>query len=304
MERCEFDFPLSYPYCKFDFIEWNPVQQKCVPFFTEDCNLVVSASTASGKTAIAEAVMGYGLAMSESSKVVYVSPMKAIGYEKHAKWKRHPTFGKFASISVSSESQHCSEEFEESRLIVSTVESMAVRCRARDRWISDVSVLVLDESHLVGDESRGAGCEAMVMDFTWLNPNARVVFLSGTMGNCVEMAKWLKSCNGKQTRFVTSSWRPSELTKHVRVSDSKKSMAADVLDEVGDGSRKTLVFVQSKHAGEWIVKELNAHGVPAAFYHAGLPQSTRKRMTADFTAGMGGLNTIVCTSSLSTGVSL
>jgi replicative superfamily II helicase len=45
--------PLNYPYCEFDFIDWNPVQKKCYPYFTQDCNLVVSASTASGKTIIA-----------------------------------------------------------------------------------------------------------------------------------------------------------------------------------------------------------------------------------------------------------
>ena len=51
----------EYPYCRFEFPEWNPVQEKCLELFTQDCNMVVGASVASGKTAIAEAVMGYEL---------------------------------------------------------------------------------------------------------------------------------------------------------------------------------------------------------------------------------------------------
>ena len=125
--------PYEYPYCDFDFDEWNPVQLKCVPFFTEDCNLVVSASTASGKTVIAEAIMGYELARTQTSKAVYVSPLKAIGNEKHGDWMRHPTFRDYPIVIVSSENDVTQSDFENSRLIVSTVESMNLRCRARDR---------------------------------------------------------------------------------------------------------------------------------------------------------------------------
>ena len=300
----DFNFPFEYPYCKFDFMEWNPVQAKCAPFFTEDCNLVVSASTASGKTAIAEAIMGYCLSLSDKAKAVYVSPMKAIGAEKHAKWLRHPTFGGFKPIQVSSDTSHTREEYEESRLIVSTAESLAMRCRARDQWLSDVAVLVLDEAHLVGDESRGAGCEALVCAFTMLNPSARVILLSGTMGNSLDMAKWIKACNGKQTRYVNSSWRPAELKKRVHVVDSAKDMPNAVLDELRAGGSKSLVFVQSKSAGEQICRKLNESGVKSAFYHAGLSAALRKRILDDFRSGMVGLDTLVCTSSLSAGVTL
>ena len=211
--------PYEYPYCDFDFDEWNPVQMKCVPFFTEDCNLVVSASTASGKTVIAEAIMGYELARTQTSKVVYVSPLKAIGNEKHGDWMRHPTFRDYPIVIVSSENDVTQSDFENSRLIVSTVESMNLRCRARDRWIRDISVLVFDEAHLLMDRSRGAGSESLIMNVTMLNPKCRVVCLSGTMSNYIEIARWLKACNQKTTRYVSSDWRPTELVKSVEMAE-------------------------------------------------------------------------------------
>ena len=301
------EHPYDYPYCDFEFMDWNPVQRKCAPHFTEDCNLVVSASTASGKTVIAEAVMGYELSRSDSSKVVYISPLKAIGIEKYDAWSNHSTFGKFAKCLISSDTDVSISEIEKSRVIVSTVESMDIKCRSRERWIRDVKALVFDEAHLIGDESRGAGSEALVMAFTALNPGCRVIFLSGTMSNFLEIAKWLKNCNGKATRYVNSSWRPQELIKRVVCFEGIDEEKKDVLEmarEVHADDRKMLVFVHSKRIGEEITRHLREFGVPCEFYNAGISGKAKERMLCDFRNGYSGLNVLVCTSSLGMGVTL
>lgn len=299
--------PYEYPYCDFDFDEWNPVQAKCVPFFTEDCNLVVSASTASGKTVIAEAIMGYELAKNNKSKVVYVSPLKAIGNEKHGDWRKHSTFREYTIALVSSDNETSQGDFENSRLIVSTVESMNLRCRARDRWIRDVSVLVFDEAHLLMDESRGSGSESLVMNITMLNPKCRIVCLSGTMSNYLEIAKWLKACNQKTTRYVNSSWRPTELVKSVEIAEDFDEQDKFILEEarrIINEEQKMLVFVHSKTVGENLCKFLKEYNVSCAFYHAGVQQRLRERMIADFRNEYSDLNVLVCTSSLGMGVTL
>jgi len=67
----------EYVYCDFPFDTFNPVQEEASKYFTLQCNLLVSSTTASGKTVIHEAIAGYELTMS-SKKIVYVCPMKAI----------------------------------------------------------------------------------------------------------------------------------------------------------------------------------------------------------------------------------
>ena len=302
--KCE---PYNYPYCEFDFFEWNPVQSKCLQFFDEDCNLVVSSSTASGKTVIAEAIMGYELSRDERSKAVYVSPLKAIGVEKHSRWMNHSTFGKYAQVVLSSDSNVKQSDVEQSRLVISTVESMDLKCRSRERWIADVKVLVFDEAHLIGDGSRGAAGEAMVMGMTSLNPGCRVVCLSGTMSNYMEMAKWLKACNGKATRFVNSNWRPSELVKAVEcyadIDDERDKIKREAR-EIHDQGRKMLIFVHSKQSGEMICKYLREYGVPCAFYNAGLRPGDKENMLMDFRSSYSGLDVLVCTSALGMGVDI
>ena len=302
-----FKHPCDYPYCDFDFPEWNPVQAKCVPFFTEDCNLVVSASTASGKTAIAEAIMGYELKRKDTNKVVYVSPLKAIGSEKHQEWSRHDTFREYPIALVSSDNETTQSDFENSRLIVSTVESMNLRCRARDRWVKDVAVLVFDEAHLLMDETRGSGSEALIMNITMLNPNCRIICLSGTLSNHIEIAKWLKACNGKTTRYVSSSWRPTELIKSVEIAEDLEEQQEYLLKEtrrIIKDEEKMLIFVHSKVVGENLCKFLRKYNVSCAFYNAGVQKNAREKMIADFRDEYSGLNVLICTSSLGMGVTL
>ena len=148
--------PYQYPYCEFKFMEWNPVQEKCYPFFTQDNNLVVSSSTASGKTVIAEAIMGYELQKNINNKVIYVSPLKAIGIEKFQNWNKHPTFKEISKILVSSDQNVNQSDFQNSRMIISTVESMNIRCRARDKWIENVKLL-----------AQGKRCEKHASHHSW-----------------------------------------------------------------------------------------------------------------------------------------
>ena len=104
---------IDFPYCWFDFEEWNPMQEKCVPFFTQDKNLVVSATVAAGKTAIAEAIISYELSKSDS-KAIYVSPLKALSIEKYEGWRKHETFQSYHTLMVDGDHRVEQEAFQRS----------------------------------------------------------------------------------------------------------------------------------------------------------------------------------------------
>ena len=299
--------PYQYPYCEFKFIEWNPVQEKCYPFFTQDNNLVVSSSTASGKTVIAEAIMGYELQKNINNKVIYVSPLKAIGIEKFQNWNKHPTFKEISKILVSSDQNVNQSDFQNSRMIISTIESMNIRCRARDKWIENVKLLVFDQAHLINDKSRGAGSESMIMSITQLNPDCRIVCLSGTMSNYIEIAKWLKICNNKTTRYVNSSWRPCELIKRIEMAqdyEQEKNKILNIIKEKPEEEQKILIFVHSKAIGQKLCNFLKDYGIYCAFYHANLNAKIKSRMIADFKSEYSSLNVLICTSSLGAGIDI
>lgn len=295
----------NYPYCEFSFASWNPVQEKAYPYFEQDCNLVCSASVASGKSAIAEAIFGYELFDNEKSKVIYVSPLKAIGVEKFNEWDKHDTFSKYPKVLVSSDNYVSDNEFVSSRMIVSTIESINIQCRKRSNWIKDVKVLVFDEVHLINNESRGAGSESMLMNLSLLNPNCRLICLSGTLSNHKEIALWLKNLNKKPSFFITSSWRPNKLIQKVVNINTVEEQNNFIESKCRDlTSEKVLVFVHSKFIGERICEHLKKKGVTSAFYNASLRQSIREKMLNDFRSIYSGLDVLIATNSLGMGVTL
>jgi ATP-dependent DNA helicase HFM1/MER3 len=72
----------------FDFDEFNPIQQSCLPLIMEqDDNLIVSAPTSSGKTVLFElAILKY--AHLPSPLCLYLAPIKSLCHEKYSQWER------------------------------------------------------------------------------------------------------------------------------------------------------------------------------------------------------------------------
>lgn len=294
----------DYPYCRFGFAEWNPVQQRCLPYFQKDMNLVVSASVASGKTAVAEAVMGFTLA-SPGARAVYVCPLKALGSEKYESWRNHETFGKYAMAALDGDHDVPMAALNRARLILATAESMDIRCRKREPWLGDVKTLVLDEAHLLGHAERGACAEAMLMTLTAINPDCRIICLSGTMSNAKEVAAWIGSLNRKSTAYVVSAWRPTRLRRHVEATDSLNGQMEYITEKVKVScGEKTLIFVHSRRTGKILRDHLRKHGVRCGFYSSELDAGRRERLLRKYRSDAGGLPVLIATSSLAQGVTL
>lgn len=305
MEEQKIIAPYNYPYCEFEFTEWNPVQKQVYPYFEQDCNLVISSSVASGKTVNAEAIFGYELQTKPNSKTVYVSPLKALGKEKFDDWSKHPTFKKFTKVLVSSDEIVTKSDFENSRMIISTIESMNIRCRKQDKWIKDVKVFVFDEAHLFNDEHRGTGSESLLINFSLINKDCRIICLSGTLSNAKDIAKWLKNLNNKKTYCISSNWRPTQLIQKIEIADTlfeQEKIVENICKR--NPNEKILIFVHSKKIGETLCKYLKNKNIFTAFYNADLRLGIKDRMIEDFKCGYSGLDVLITTSSLSMGINL
>ena len=71
--------------------------------------------------------------------------------------------------------------------------------------MSRVSIVVADEFHLMNDSSRGPTLEINLTKLRFLRPDAQLVALSATVGNCQELADWLDA------DLIQSDWRPVAL---------------------------------------------------------------------------------------------
>jgi len=296
---------IDYPWYHPSFPEYNAAQSVAVPFLDKDLNLVISFATAAGKTVLAECCFGYHLVSKKDCRVAYVCPFKSLASEKFKSWMDEIQLSQHGVVLWSSDSEDDGRHG--GRLIVATLESFDMKTRSDlwSDWIKSLDCVVFDEAHIVGDDPRGGAMEASLMRLTEANPTVRVVLLSATMGNAVDLAKWVKSLNGKPTKCITSSWRPTQVkTEYHLVGDYEEKVGKAVELAGKSSSRKTLVFVHSKVTGSEIVKRLRHKGVRAVFHNASLSGVKRRKIEGVFNDPTSGLNVVVSTSTLGAGVNV
>ena len=296
---------IEYSWYMPSFPTYNVAQAAVVPFLDKDINLVISFATATGKSVLAEGAMAYHLANKDSCRVAYICPFKSLASEKFKAWTEEPQLNKHGVVLWSSDSSEDGHGRE--RLVVATLESFDLKTRSPywESWIDSLDLVTVDEAHLIGDESRGGAIEAALMRLTQKNSKVRIILLSATMSNSSDMAKWVKLLNGKPTKCITSSWRPTEVKMeyHVVGGYSEKVDKAMELAENASG-RKTLVFVHSKVTGSELVKRLRQRSVRSVFHNASLSGAKRRKIETVFNDPTSGLNIVIATSTLSTGVNL
>ena len=181
-----------------------PPQAECIEAGLFDRkNILAAIPTASGKTLIAEMAMQKEIA--DGGKCLYIVPLKALASEKYDDFS-----GKGVSVGIATGDPDQKDEYlGRYDIIVATSEKTDSLLRNKAEWLKRVSLLVVDEIHLIGDETRGATLEMVIAKMRYQNPDMQVIGLSATMGNPEELAKWLDAA------LITSEWRPVDLREGV-----------------------------------------------------------------------------------------
>ena len=296
------DFPyLQYPFEKFNRVQSTIIRQG---WHNEDCNLVQSTSTSTGKTISAELFMSTTLA--KGGKVVYVSPLKSLTTEKFDDWKK--TFPSKKIGILSSDSQG---DVDTADILCVTSEILDSRSRKvtpdKNRWIVNADLLILDEAHILASSGRGHAVEAGLVRFCFLNKKARLLLLSATMPNAEDIRGWIENLTMRTTHCLISSWRPTKLNwnfmqhksgSHEVKRNDKIQQTCDLLEKLG--SDKALIFVHDKKTGALLKDFMKLRGLSAGFHFSDVPLRERRRLEDDFCA-RDGSQFLISTSTLAWG---
>ena len=280
-------------------------------------NFVIATPTASGKTLMAELVMLKSI-LTASGKCLYVVPLNALAYEKYRSFKDKYSF---LRIGISTGDYESSSRYLAGNdIIVLTLEKFDSLTRLKPSWMRGITVLVVDEVHVIGEDKRGPRLEGAIARFLSFNPSMRVIALSATIQNADEFANWLHAS------VVKSEWRPVPLKEEVFVAPNDSIIVERVLEEVKNGSQ-ALVFVNTKRGAASFARklaklmdsdpsldelaervdigiddlgEMVRHGV--AYHNSWLHPEQRHALEEAFLAHR--LKVICCTPTLAMGVSL
>ncbi len=174
-------------------------------------SLLVSSPTASGKTLIAMlAILSY--LSKHDGKVIYLSPLRALAAEKFLEFKKLEkiALGKKIKVGISTgDFENIEKNLEKSNVLILTNEKMDSIIRHGTEWIEEIGLVITDEVHLIGDETRGPTLEMTLTQLKLLETKPQIVGLSATITNSDEIANWL-GC-----KLVKNDWRPVPLSEGV-----------------------------------------------------------------------------------------
>ncbi|MHA7733241.1 DEAD/DEAH box helicase [Nitrosopumilus sp. S6] len=174
-------------------------------------SILVSAPTASGKTLIAMlAMMSY--ISKNKGKIIYLSPLRALAAEKFSEFKKLEKvgLGNKTKVGISTgDFENIEKNLEKNNILVLTNEKMDSIIRHGAEWIDEIGLVIADEVHLIGDESRGPTLEMILTQLKLLETKPQIVGLSATITNSDDIADWL------ECTLVENSWRPVPLSEGV-----------------------------------------------------------------------------------------
>jgi replicative superfamily II helicase len=211
----------------FPFERFNAVQSTVVPAVLErEENVVVSAPTASGKTAIAEVAICRTLA--EGGTALFLAPLRALTNEKEREWERFEELG-YSVYVVTGERDLDPGRARRADVLVMTPEKTDSATRKHDSrrysFIEEVDCCIIDEVHLLDAESRGSVLEVTIARLRRL-ANPRVVALSATMSNVEDIAAWLDAPEATTFSFGDAH-RPVPLKADVALYSHGENAFAD-----------------------------------------------------------------------------
>ena len=224
---------LSLPEKALDFFsnKWGieqlhpPQFEAMEPLFDEN-NILLAIPTASGKSLVAYmGILNQLLNLNPGSRAVYIVPLKALASEKFDDLKQ---IGEHLGLKIGlgiGDATAEAKNIDDSDILICTSEKLDSLMRTRSELMSNVSIVVADEFHLLHDASRGPTLEINLTRLRTLRPNAQLIALSATVGNCDILAKWLDAT------LIQSDWRPVDLeyaTLHDRHLEPRKIQSSSM----------------------------------------------------------------------------
>ncbi|KAE9410344.1 Sec63-domain-containing protein [Gymnopus androsaceus JB14] len=296
-------------------------------------NMLVCAPTGAGKTDVAmltilrvldqhrthSSIAGnIGATINKDSfKIIYVAPMKALASEIVRKFKKRLRWLSIEVQELTGDMQMTKAEISRTQIIVTTPEKWDVVTRkptGEGEIASSLKLLIIDEVHLL-NEDRGAVLESIVArtlrQVESTQSLIRIVGLSATLPNYVDVADFLSVSRQKGLFYFDSSFRPVPLEQHFLgikgkpgSAQAKKNLDHVTFEKVSElvaQGHQVMVFV---HARKETVKSATALQEAAlaegssddfsceehpqwSFFRRDIAQSRNKEMKQLFDHGFG-----------------
>jgi len=221
-------------------------------------SFLVCAPSGSGKTLIGE-ICAVNNVFQKFGKSIYLVPFKALATEKYVHFKKsYERFGIKIELSIGDYDVDDSK-LEKADVLVTTYEKMdsLLRNFSDKEWIFDISTIVIDEIHILGDASgsRGPRLESLIVRLNEFLHNPQIIGLSATIANPEFFNEWLSSL-GNKTTLITSDHRPVPLQYKIETTQNKDSTIKKIIKATLDNGGQILIFLNKRKSTQQTARNL------------------------------------------------
>ena len=178
----------------------DPYQVQAITEIENGHSLVLSAPTGSGKTLVAEYLIEKVL--QTDKRIIYTSPIKALSNQKYRDFSK--LYGDKVGILTGDVVIN-----RDAQALIVTTEVYRNMCVEDPEAIADVSYVIFDEIHYLGDIERGTVWEESII---FSPKTVRFLCLSATIPNCDELAHWIESVIDHHVKVISHHHRAVPLT--------------------------------------------------------------------------------------------
>ena len=297
-------------------------------------SFLICAPSGSGKTLIGE-LCAVNNIFQKYGKSFYLVPFKALATEKFRYFKKcYEKFGIRVELSIG-DYEVDDTKIAKADIIVTTYEKCdSILRNFNDKnWIFDISTIIIDEIHIIGESDRGPRLESLIVRLNEFLHNPQIIGLSATIANPEFFNSWLSSL-GNITTLIKSEIRPVPLHYKIEIAQNKGSAIKRIVRSTLKQKGQVLIFLNrrrstqqeaealrnivSKHLEENELKVCKAlekrlssikgghrdlrkvirSGI--AFHHAGLLPKERRIIEDNYRKRI--IKVICCTTTLSAGI--
>lgn len=300
--------------------DWQKIARKHI-YSDNFRNYLVVWPTGGGKTLAG--MMAADKIIKEGNRVIYGSPMKALTSQQtddfSKEWKVKEITG-----DTGPDISYTPDYLEQFDVYIFTFEklfSILKKDNTRELFFDDLNVdlVIIDEVHMIGDDSRGTALEKLIMINKTLYPFVHSVYLSATIGNYQEIAKFLDA----DINYVPREMRPVPLQLDIKMipmiygSKKKFNFKMNIVHQFINEhpGEKTLFFWSSQERsveaakklagiseqqiyGKKLIESLLSRRI--AYHNKSIDAPTRKKIEAGFRGNE--LDIVSSTTTLSVGV--
>ena len=180
----------------------DPFQELATKCVDRKESVLVSAHTSAGKTVCAEYAIAS--ALRDKQRVIYTSPIKALSNQKYRELQE--IFGDVGLMTgdvTINQNASC---------LVMTTEILRSMLYRGSEVMREVSWVVFDEIHYMRDKERGVVWEETII---LLPDSVKFVFLSATIPNALQFARWIVHIHKQPCHVVYTNYRPTPLQHYL-----------------------------------------------------------------------------------------